>query len=35
VIAHHIALHAPKGGDHSVDLVCDLDAVALVLYHLM
>ena len=35
VIAHHITLHAPKGGDHRVDLVCDLDTIALVLDHLL
>src|SRR5262249_58792505 len=35
MVAHHITLHAPKSGDHRVDLVRDLDAVALVLDHLL
>src|SRR5215813_3798320 len=35
VITHHITLYAPKSGDHSVYLMRDLDAVALVLDHLL
>jgi len=35
VIAHHIALHALKGGNHRADLMRDLDTVALILNHLL
>jgi hypothetical protein len=35
VISHHISLHAPKSGDHCVDLVRNLYTAALVLYHLL
>ena len=28
MITDHITLHAPKSGNHRVDLVCDLDTVA-------